>query len=486
MNRHAVFVGLIGLGLSAAGCASGRSGPLEGVPGLSPVGLGAVPPIHETINGRNAAVPARSPAPGPVQPAQHSTPTMPTAAPSEPSLTSHAPPPATPEPGPEVIEAPPSAGPPIETASIDEPPSPAPATSDPAVEQTSAESSYEALSTATIGRPQPATRIVARVGDTFITYRELLAAVKEQRQSDPNWKNATNDQKYQVIGEILESLIDRVMLVQAARKEIHDPKKWEAFSGSVEQEWREKQLPSLVQRHKAKDEYDLERKLAEQGESLTDKHESFQLETIARFYVGMKLYSKVEKPNYHDLLRYYHENQKLFDRQARVTWREIFVPIDDKTDRDAALRAAESARARILRGEDFGAVARQVSKGAKAEQGGLWEQTGYDSFACDAVNQELKKLAAGKLSPVLEDERGFYLVRVETHHPSGPAPFQEVQKSIEEVLMNRSTEKELKTFLDELRRNTFIKNELVEEETPRPKVRKTRSKASTKQAGTGG
>ncbi len=79
MNRHAVFVGLIGLGLSAAGCASGRSGPLEGVPGLSPVGLGAVPPIHETINGRNAAVPARSPAPGPVQPAQHSTPTMPTA-----------------------------------------------------------------------------------------------------------------------------------------------------------------------------------------------------------------------------------------------------------------------------------------------------------------------------------------------------------------------------------------------------------------------
>lgn len=375
------------------------------------------------------------------------------------------------------MPAPSEPAPTTETASADEPAPPV----DPEVEQTSAESTgsaYEARSIAKLGRGQPATRVMARVGDSFITYRELIAAVKERAPSDPRWQKATPDQKYQIIGEVLDSLIDRLMLVQAARKELHDPKKWETFSGAVEQEWREKELPALVLRYKAKDEYDLERKLAELGESLADKHEAFQLDTISRYYIGMKLHDKIERPYWRDLVMFYGENQKLFEREAHVTWREIFIPIDDKTDRESALRAAEAARARLLRGEDFGAVARQVSRSPKADQGGLWEKTGYDSFACEAVNQELKRLAPGQLSPVLEDERGFYLVRVEAHSPAGPAPFAEVQKNIEELLMNRATDKELKIFLDELRRNTFIKNELLaEEEAPRPKPsKKSRSK----------
>ena len=78
-----------------------------------------------------------------------------------------------------------------------------------------------------------------------------------------------------------------------------------------------------------------------------------------------------------------------------------------KTDAEAA-----QARDRIVNGEDFGEVAKDVSQHSSAQQGGAIGWTPHDllvaPLADDAFNLEV-----GKLSDVIQTDNGYYLLRID-------------------------------------------------------------------------
>lgn len=463
-----------------------------------PAKLAATPPApSRTLPGPSASptpepatlVTEADPSDSQVEPAASDVP-PPTTPPDEPELPpvpdepltppEPLPEPALPEPEPlPELTAPPEpeavpeseAVPEPEPEATSEPVASADAPRDPAISRTSHVADEPAMSHHE--RPgKPATRIAARVGDTVITLHELEKVVKDrvhaQKQQQEEGQSISRDQVNQIARESLEYLIDRALMVQAARRELTKPKQWEMFKEYVVKEWNDDELPSLIKRAGVHDAYELERVFAERGESLEERRDSFLLNAMAREYAGMKLRNKITEPGLPEVYAYYRENLHSYDQAAQVTWREIFLPIDDQNDRDTSLRRAQDLHQRLGRGDDFAALARQFSRSPKAPEGGLW-QTGYESFGSEVVNRALKQLAPGQLSPVLEDPKGFYIIRVEAVREAGPKPFQEVQRSIKLALMSDVSEQAMKEFLNDLYHTIPVSSPLFEGTVTEPK-----------------
>lgn len=323
---------------------------------------------------------------------------------------------------------------------------------------------------------QPATRIAARVGNTVITLHDLEKAVRQRVQSQRRGQGQGQEQPpqpgrdelNQIALETLEFLIDRSIMVQAARRELTKPKQWEMFEEYVVKKWDDEELPTLMSRAGVPNSFEFERMLADRGESLAEIREEFILNMMAREFAGMKLHDKVSEPSLPEVYAHYRQNLRNYEQAAQVTWREIFLPIDAENAREDVQQLAQQLHHRLGQGEDFATLARQFSKSPKANEGGLW-QTGFDSFSSEAVNQALSRLSPGQISPILEDPRGLYLIRVESVRAAGPRSFQEVQQSIKQALMSRHSEQAMSDFLNELYRAIPVSSPLFEGTETEPK-----------------
>lgn len=96
--------------------------------------------------------------------------------------------------------------------------------------------------------------------------------------------------------------------------------------------------------------------------------------------------------------------------------REIVFPLPSLTfddDKDPARKQAQETRDRILKGEDFAAVAREVSTSPSAVVGGAVGclSKSYGTGA-DELLKAIEKLEPGKVSEPIETPRGYHLVEI--------------------------------------------------------------------------
>ncbi len=373
MDRRTAAATLIGLNL-LSGCAwkQARLSTVPNSTSVDPVSLSEVPTIQSAVNRAPAIATAEPamPAPAPPKPRTASRPSLPPI----PSRDL----PQIPEQIAAEPAATPSAPPTVAAAAFPPTPSPqAPAAetepkTDPALQRTSLETETAPKLSEDPG--DPATVVVARVGDTVITTTEFAYGVRD-RVRGASYAQLTPDQKAQVQKEALEYLIDRAMLVQEARRRLKNPKQWDTFKNAIEKEWIDKELPTRIARARVKNpridnEFELEKALAENHESLAEIRENYMLDHIGRYYMMTMIQDKFLQPNLNDIYTYYDQNKSRpeFQQTARVTWRLIFIPIDESTDRATANLAARSAFERLQKGVDFAALSKQISKGPRARK----------------------------------------------------------------------------------------------------------------------
>ena len=70
-------------------------------------------------------------------------------------------------------------------------------------------------------------------------------------------------------------MVDQLLLVQEARRVIHDPKHFDQFTRELENYWKEVELPQLECQYHVDDERQLREKFKEQGRSLDVHYKSF-------------------------------------------------------------------------------------------------------------------------------------------------------------------------------------------------------------------
>lgn len=357
--------------------------------------------------------------------------------------------PSTPPPDPPSPPADPASAPPPSPFAASAPPNGAPA--DPQVVPASA----------TVAPAEPAEKKsmpaasngkAATVGTEVITKRQVYAAMIEKRDKlgDPSqWNNAAFRMK--VFEVTLNGLIDRTLLVQAAKKKIKDIKH---FNDEIDKMWVDHELPPLLREYKVSNIHELKRKLAGMGRSLDQMRDDFRLSILAHDYLQVQIKDKLHAA-LPEMYEYYNENKDNYQRPAQVVWREIEVDIARCPSRAEAKARADAIVDRLRKGDDFARLARSASHGPTAKEGGRWETAPGGSANAD-INAALAALAPGQTSAVIEAPGGFHIVRLESRREAGIAPFPEVQDRIKEVILLEKRNKYAEELIASLRAKTVV------------------------------
>lgn len=105
---------------------------------------------------------------------------------------------------------------------------------------------------------------------------------------------------------------------------------------------------------------------------------------------------------------------------------------------------------RVRAGEDFMAVARQVSEGSPDL--GFVHMSALAPWMSEAVNG----MQPGSLSGVIELPVGCAVLRLVERRAVQPVDFEQAQERIRQALFEKKFEEELETFLEKLRKQTYV------------------------------
>lgn len=130
--------------------------------------------------------------------------------------------------------------------------------------------------------------------------------------------------------------------------------------------------------------------------------------------------------------KYYQENQSQFQEPEKVRVSRVHLPYAGQ-DKETVKKQAQDLLERISKGEDFGQVARAVSRDEKAKDGGDW---GYDEWRKLPAQEreEIEKLSQGETSGVVETEEGLSILKVSEKEPEKTKPLEEVKARIKTIL----------------------------------------------------
>ena len=303
-------------------------------------------------------------------------------------------------------------------------------------------------------REIPVTQIAAVVGKEEITLTQLQAAVKERIPEGVRASDIPRSQMNMIARTTLDQLIERAMLIQAAKRKLKTDKNWDQMMRAFDRMWQEHELPEVLTKYHAADLHELKLVLKQRGRSYETLREEFKLKNAAMEFLRAEVMPKsnIDLP---DMLAYYDEHKADYDRPARITWNEIEVKVANHKDRAEARAKAEAALGRIRRGEDFAEVAKALDEGANAKKGGRWEAA-PDNGVIPAVNEALNTIPPGHASPIIEGPASYHIVKVETLRRAGPATFAEVQGEVRNKMREKKYNAMADAYLEKLRANTLI------------------------------
>ncbi|MBP7829083.1 MAG: peptidyl-prolyl cis-trans isomerase [Kiritimatiellae bacterium] len=154
---------------------------------------------------------------------------------------------------------------------------------------------------------------------------------------------------------------------------------------------------------------------------------------------------------------YYEQHLDSYRTPEEVQLRLIVLhPGATPEERAAKIEEARRIRERLAGGEDFATVAKTVSEGPKAAQGGDmgWMQT---SDLRAELAAGVKDLGPGQLSEVIETSDEIYLAKVEGRKQAAVAPFEEARRNIEDRLHKQELERLYDAWIARLKNRFYVK-----------------------------
>ncbi|MCK4602026.1 MAG: peptidylprolyl isomerase, partial [Phycisphaerae bacterium] len=191
----------------------------------------------------------------------------------------------------------------------------------------------------------------------------------------------------------------------------------------------------------------LEQTYARQGKSLATVLRKRREDLTVQLYLRMRFMPAISV-NRSMLWDYYQKNRAEFSWAKKVQMQLItvpfkaFLPGGRGEPSDLELQAAKAktiqqiteAQKALRAGEDFDEVAKRLSRGIKAAEGGLWPMMPAGNFRKTEVEAAAFKLRQGQVSEIIETETGCHIVKAVRVEPGKTMSFEEAQGEIEEKL----------------------------------------------------
>ncbi|HEY3570495.1 MAG TPA: peptidylprolyl isomerase [Thermoanaerobaculia bacterium] len=154
-----------------------------------------------------------------------------------------------------------------------------------------------------------------------------------------------------------------------------------------------------------------------------------------------------QQPGDAEIARYYQEHRRDFARPERVRLRQILT---------ASRKAAEEARSQIVAGTPFEEVARRLSRGPRADGGGVQGELARSDLPPTFADL-IFSLKPGEVSPVVPAEYGFHLFQVIEREPAEVVPLAAARGEILGRLRQQRADQLLRSLVQDARSHYDVK-----------------------------
>ncbi len=287
--------------------------------------------------------------------------------------------------------------------------------------------------------------IVAVVNDDVITlsqykreYDTRVQAARAQLQGDDINKYLT-----ELKNTLMDALVTDLLLLQMARE--RNLNVTEQVKLTIENIKKENKLES---------DDDLKRALQSQGMEWNAWLKQLE-ETMLRQGVVVQDVTRSIALDDAEVVAYYKKNSPEFIEPEEYKIRAIYLATD-KAPAEALEAKKKEIDDKIKSGGDFtelaGAYSDDPLKELKGDLGTI-KKKDLDK----TLLQEVEKLKKNGVSPWVQAKSGWYLIKLEDKKDSRLLSFDEAKKTIEEKLYTEKQNVKLKDFLDNIKKNSYIK-----------------------------
>lgn len=179
---------------------------------------------------------------------------------------------------------------------------------------------------------------------------------------------------------------------------------------------------------------------------------------LQNFAVLQYKVGKLVKVGDQELENYYRTHPQEFEGDEEIRLRHIFLPLPQNPAPDdlAQVQAqGDQVLARLAAGEDFGQLAREVSRGPSAPTGGELGWLKRGTFQ-KSLEDAAFKLSVGQVSRLVRAGTGFHILQVEEKRRTGGRSFEDAKESIRDRLIAEQADTYRAQYVAELRRDAVI------------------------------
>ncbi|HEY0306899.1 MAG TPA: peptidylprolyl isomerase [Acidobacteriaceae bacterium] len=291
--------------------------------------------------------------------------------------------------------------------------------------------------------------VIARINDQIITRSDVERA-QMQFDQETQGRDLTPDEKAERQHTLLRDLIDQQLLLSKG-KEMSINADAQVIT----------QLDEIRKQNHFASMEELEKAASQQGVSFEDFKANIRnniiTQQVVRDQVGRRL-----QLTHTDAEQYYAAHKADFTQPESVKLNEILISTpspDGQMPDDATVAAAKAkaddAAAKLKAGTSFEELAKQVSNGPTAAQGG-----DLGDFKRGALARELEdktfSLPVGGVTDPIRTRQGYVLLKVTGHTPGGVQPLADVENQVEEAVYMSKMQPALRAYLTQLREDAYI------------------------------
>lgn len=156
-------------------------------------------------------------------------------------------------------------------------------------------------------------------------------------------------------------------------------------------------------------------------------------------------------PSDSDIENYYKENQSQFFEPEKIKVSRIYIPYEDE-EKETVITKAQNTLERIQKGEDFGELAKLISKDEKASENGDWGLFEWKSLSLKE-QEEIDKLPGGDISEPIELDEGISILKITEKAPSFQKPLETVKDRIAEILKDQNAREQVNKKVAQLEKS---------------------------------
>ncbi|MFN9420516.1 MAG: peptidylprolyl isomerase [Pirellula sp.] len=298
--------------------------------------------------------------------------------------------------------------------------------------------------------------LIAIVGKEPILIGHLIdpKKVTEERMNTPSFEKDLRKALAEVI--MRKALAQRFVNDQVSGKSVKEREEGEKhIRRKVTQIFYDSIVPDMKKKQKCETDEEFYAFLEKAQMTLQTLQNDYAETMLARQCINENV---PEKPAAEliDLAEYYDEHIDEFKQPAKARFQILTAEFSKHPSKEAAFGAIAEMGNQVIGGRPFETVARSMSNGYAASEGGYYDWTTKSALKSKVIDDVVFSIEPQKLSQIIEDTDGFHIVRVIERKNAQTVPFHEVQPEIKKKIVEIKKKQLEKDYMQKVRETTPV------------------------------